>query len=245
METKISTLLKEYGLDENEIKVYILLVGNNELTAYNIAKNTKIHRSTCYDVLDRLIKKGFVSKISRKRDYYSANDIGKVISGLKIKENLLLDIIPDLVRIEERQETRVKLMENQESQKEFDIDLLNLIKQDKISYCYVLSNGPSVMESQNILIERLAQEFRKHKNKIAYKGVWDNKLRESKYLKIYKKFGENRFLDLPTKATIVIFDGHVAFLYTTNKPEVIEIKNRMVSEEMKACFLHLWKVARR
>ena len=72
MNINVALLLKEYGLEDNEIKVYLYLVGKRELTAYNIAKETKIHRSTCYDILDRLISKGFVTQSGEKnkRFYY-------------------------------------------------------------------------------------------------------------------------------------------------------------------------------
>ena len=74
MEAELSKLLKEYGLNDKEIKIYIYLVGNNQLTAYRIAKETKIHRSTCYDILEKLIQKSFVSKTEEKtKAFYSAN----------------------------------------------------------------------------------------------------------------------------------------------------------------------------
>lgn len=249
METQISMLLKEYGLDDNEAEIYLFLVGSKETSAYKIAKETRIHKSTCYDILERLINKGFVSRIEGKKALYSANEVSKILSSIKNKENIILSLIPELERMERKQETKIKYLDTQESQREFDLNLLNLFKNKKLTFAYVLSNGPSEFFSTNALMERIIREAKKAGvvRKFNYKGIWDEKMRENKdYMRVYSMIGESRFLNnIPTKATIVIYDERLAFLFTDSSPKVIEIKNKMVSEEMKAYFLHLWKIARR
>ena len=134
MEAELSILLKEYGLTDKEIKIYLYLVGNNQLTAYKIAKETHIHRSTCYDILERLINKGFVSKIERQRKgFYSANEASKILTTIKNKEAILNNIMPKLQTLENKQKTNVKFVENPQAQHEFDVKLLSLLKQSKIS----------------------------------------------------------------------------------------------------------------
>ena len=60
MKEDIMNTLKEYGLSPKEVDIFLFLVENNGITAYKIANGTKIFKSTCYDVLERLISKGFV-----------------------------------------------------------------------------------------------------------------------------------------------------------------------------------------
>ncbi len=249
MESQISMLLREYGLDDKEIDIYLFLVGTRETSAYKVSKETKIHKSTCYDVLGRLINKGFVSKIEGKRALYSANEVSKMLSIIKNKESIIVSLIPELEKLEKRQETKIKYLDTRESQREFDLNLLNLARQGKLSFVYVLSNGPSEFFSTNVLMERLIREAKKGRllKKIDYKGIWDEKMRENRdYMRVYGLIGENRFLDnLPTKATTVIYDERAAFLFTDSSPKVIEIQNKFIAEEMKAYFLHLWKIARK
>lgn len=58
--------------------------------------------------------------------------------------------------------------------------------------------------------------------------------------------GENRFLkNLPSKVGTIIFDNFVAFLYTTDKPYVVEIKNKIIAEELKIYFENLWNIAKK
>ena len=203
MENELKTLLKEYGLDDSEIKVFLYLVCNKELTAYSIAKENKIHRSTCYDVLERLIAKGFVSKVDKKnKSYYSANDISRVISQIKDKETILLSIIPKIQNLEQNKEVKVRILEDAEGQKQFNYNLFSLAKNQKISFCYMIGNTYASTLSSNIFIERLIKELNgsKFNEKIEYKGIWEEKYRGDKIIVQYNQLGENRFLKiLPSK----------------------------------------------
>ena len=101
--------------------------------------------------------------------------------------------------------------------------------------------------STNLFIERIIKEVisKKLLNKLDYKAIWDLGFKKSEFFKVGKKLGENKFLNLPTQATTMIFDSHIAFLYTQEEPTVIEIKNKNISEEMKAYFKYLWKIAKK
>jgi predicted transcriptional regulator len=248
MNQKIITLLEDYGLNTNEIKVYLYLVGENELTAYSIAKNTKIHRSTCYDILERLSGKGFVSKMEKdKKQFYSANELNKIVTGLKEQAETLKSLIPEMKLLEERQETKLRFRDGKNSQKEFDDNLKILGLSGKLTFAYVISNGPTENQSMNLFIERYINEISKLKaiKKLDYRGLWDKKLKNHSFPKLYNKLGPNRFIDgIPTHATTVIYDNHVAFLYRTDTAKVIEIKNKKVSKEIKAYFEIMWKLAR-
>ncbi len=242
MEQEISILLKEYGLDENEIKIYLFLVGNKELTAYRIAKETKIHRSTCYDVLERLILKGFVSKIEKsEKDYYFANEITRVISSLKSKETILVSLISKLSEIPKKQETKIRVLDGINGQKEYNFGLFNLIKNKEIDFCYMIGNTYASSLSSNLFIERLIKDIKRINKKIDYKGIWNPKFKNDKIIKQYNLMGENRFLEIPSVVGTVIHNKGVAYLYTIDGPYVIEIKNKLIAEEMKVYFEELWE----
>ncbi len=242
-------LLKEYGLDENEIKAFLFLVGNKELTAYIIAKETQIHRSTCYDVLERLIMKGFISVINKNnKKYYSANEMSRVISQLKDKETILLSLIPKLQSFEQTQETKIRLLEDAEGQKQFNFDLFTAVKNKQISFCYMIGNTYASTLSSNIFIERLIKEIKSLilNKRIEYKGVWDERFRSDKLILQYNHLGENRFLkSLPSKVGTIITNNFVAFLYTMDKPYVVEVKNKLIAEEMKVYFENLWNISQK
>ena len=246
MNAKIHELLREYGLKDVEIKIYLYLVGNKELTAYRIAKGTNIHRSTTYDILERLISKGFVNKIEKNQIlFYSSNEVSKIAAGLKDKETLLLSLIPELEKVE-KDETKIRFLEGVENRKHFNYNLFSLAKNKKFSFCYMISGTESATTGTNNLMDRLLAEFVKkgfHKN-FVYKGIWDLSFRSKEILKRYEKVGQNKFLKLPSKSTTLIYGDYVCFLFTTDKPYTIEIKNKFVANEMLAYFNHLWEIAK-
>jgi predicted transcriptional regulator len=246
MEKEIIYMLKDYGLEDNEIKIYLFLVGNKELTAYKIAKETKIHRSTCYDILERLNAKGFVSKINKeKSSFYRANDVSKLLTNLKVKENLLLNLAPKLNELEKQEETKIKYLEGIEGQSQFTLEVFNLAKQRKIKYCYIIGNTYAATIGSNIFIDKLIRELKKSGVFGEYKGIWNPKYKGDKLVGSYNLIGENRFLDIPSAVGMIIYELGVAFLYTTNNSYTIDIKNKKLAEEMKAYFEYLWKIAKK
>jgi predicted transcriptional regulator len=259
MEDNLSLLLKEYGLDLNEIRLYAFLVGNKEASAYKIAKNTKIHKSTCYDVLERLIIKGFVSCIEKNnKKFYSALDINQTITKLKDKENILLSILPEVEKIKRQEKSKVSVFENKDSQKQFNLDLFNKIKSGEIQELLILSGGPAGFIdfgapneeiSSQIFLEKILREIKKSKlqKNRSYRGIWNEKFKGSELLNLFSGIGEDRFLkDLPTKATIVIYNNSLCFLFRLDKgPQVIEINNSSIADEMKAYFNYLWTLAKK
>ena len=134
------------------------------------------------------------------------------------------------------------MLEGAEGQKQFNFNLFNLAKEKQVDFCYILGNTHASNLSSNIFIERLIKESKKFK--IGYKGIWNPKFKEDKIIKQYNLLGENRFLNLPSKIGTIIYGEYVAFLYTTDQPYAIEIKNKLLAEELKSYFLYLWKVAK-
>lgn len=250
MENKISLLLKEYELSPKEIKIYIVLVEDRELTAYTIAKKTGIHRSTTYDVLDRLISKGFVNKVEKNgKALYSALEISEIISKIKDKELILLSLIPEFENLREKISSKVRVLEKESGQKQFNFNLFSLIKEGKITEIHAIGCGPVEHISSQIFLEKLIKEVKKKRihKKIKYKGIWDERFRDNNLTKLFSGIGENRFLEnIPTKVTTVIFGNYVVYLFTINNvPQVIEIQNQLISEEHSAYFNHLWKMAKK
>ncbi len=56
------SVLKDIGLSEGEIKVYETLFKTGEKTILQLAKSARMNRSYCYEILERLLNKGFVTK---------------------------------------------------------------------------------------------------------------------------------------------------------------------------------------
>ena len=144
METKIASILNEFGLDEKENRTYLSLVENGELNAYVLAKLTGIHRSTRQAIIDRLSSKGFISKIEKQdKNFYSAVDITELAAKIKEKETLLLSLIPEFQRLKKKEISRVKVLESKEGQKQFSFNLFSQIMNNDVKEIFILGAGPS------------------------------------------------------------------------------------------------------
>ena len=75
--------LLEIGFTLNEAKVYLTLLQNRYLNGYEISKLSNVSRSLVYNVIDRLVAKGFVLKSEGQINYYCALPYEKVIERIK------------------------------------------------------------------------------------------------------------------------------------------------------------------
>jgi len=101
--------LKELGLTDGEIKVYLALIRLGETTSGPLVEESGVSVSKIYQILDRLSKKGLASHIvKRKFKHFKAADPQRLLDYLKEKEvklkeqeNQLSKIIPELELIKE------------------------------------------------------------------------------------------------------------------------------------------------
>lgn len=83
--------LLNIGFTLNEAKVYLALIQYNELNGYEASKLSGVSRSLVYDVLERLVNKGFVFKCNGYTNIYKALDYDKLIEKInRTNQNNLL-----------------------------------------------------------------------------------------------------------------------------------------------------------
>ncbi|MEK6836533.1 MAG: helix-turn-helix domain-containing protein, partial [Nanoarchaeota archaeon] len=89
--------LKEFGLSDNEIKIYIELLKTGATTANRISKLTGVKRSTTYDNLNLLANKGLVSSIIKEKViYFEAIDPKKIMRLMEEKKEKLSKVVKEL-----------------------------------------------------------------------------------------------------------------------------------------------------
>ena len=89
--------LKEYGLSEKEIAIYLALLPLGTVTLQEIAKRADFPRTTVYNTLKYLSQKGLVSKIMKEHTtYFTAIEPKKLSDKLEEKKRLIDSIIPQL-----------------------------------------------------------------------------------------------------------------------------------------------------
>src|SRR3989344_8689759 len=82
--------LRELGLTEGEIKVYLALTELGESTSGPIVDKAGVSISKVYTILERLVKRGLVSHIVKNNTkYFSAANPDRLLYYLRQKEDLL------------------------------------------------------------------------------------------------------------------------------------------------------------
>ncbi len=95
--------MEESGFAEKEIIVYLELLKLGTTKAGLLAKKTELNRTTVYDILEGLGKKGVISSYKKgSQTFYSVTDPGRLLSYLEQeKQNNLARIDKNKQRLEE------------------------------------------------------------------------------------------------------------------------------------------------
>ena len=78
--------LENIGLNNLEAKIYLNLLSQGEMSAYQLAKKIEIARPSIYNALEHMVDKGIVEYVPEKTPLYIAKN-PKLLLG-KIKKNM-------------------------------------------------------------------------------------------------------------------------------------------------------------
>ncbi|MBI2355787.1 MAG: TrmB family transcriptional regulator [Candidatus Doudnabacteria bacterium] len=83
-------LLKEIGLSDKEIAVYLSLIELGPSPVRNVATHARINRGTTYDALKKLLEEGLVNYLDKStHQYFVASQPEKIINLIKQKQDQL------------------------------------------------------------------------------------------------------------------------------------------------------------
>lgn len=129
----IKKVLKSLNFSEKEIHIYLAMIGLDQATASMISKESNINRTTVYDVLMLLIKKGLVSKIKKSsKTYFYALPPDKLVDYLErekrerdkeldLQKEKIKKIMPELIsmqNIHSKNKPKVRLFEGEKGMRE-------------------------------------------------------------------------------------------------------------------------------
>jgi sugar-specific transcriptional regulator TrmB len=90
---EISVILKNFGLSEKEVAVYLSLVELGPSPVRNIATKSKVNRGTTYDILKALIAQGIVSYYNKEsKQYFIAEEPEKLLTAIDQKKEDLDEV---------------------------------------------------------------------------------------------------------------------------------------------------------
>jgi len=234
---KEADVLQEIGLEKREANLYLMLLRLGPSTASKLADQTQIDRTTTYDILARLMKKGLVSYVIRNNvKYFQAAPPEQMLIDMQEKERKLESIMPSLIALQKlrEEETKVEVYKGKEGIR----TLYKMILKDKKGY-YWIGGGTeacSRFPKETELFVRKA-----HLNKIKGKLV----LREDAEFFIGKsekyKLIPRQFI---SSTTTTIWGNKTGIFVWTEPFFAIVIENKEVAESNRNTFNYLWGLAK-
>jgi len=232
--------LEELGLSKNEARVYISLVKLGQTTAWEVSRNTKIHRANVYDALQGLIKKSLVSyQIKEKTKYFEADDPQTILSLLKEKEIKAKKIIPEIKSTihSKKEKNSLFIFEGISGIKKTTEDILSSLSKGGIVKSFgmpkgTINNVKNFMESYHFM--RIKQKI---KMQIIYNQYDKERINELNKMLLT----EARSLPGISPSTTTIYADKIVFWIWSENPLIVIIKNEKMAKAYSTYFDLLWK----
>jgi sugar-specific transcriptional regulator TrmB len=243
----IQTILKNFGLNEKEIAVYLALVSLGPSPVRAIALKAKVNRGTTYDILKSLLKNGLVSYFNKEsHQYFSPESPEKLISALEQKQSELEEVkkqvkqsLPELKTLFEKEggKPAVKLYEGIKGIRSILEDVLDTLALAKDKQYYVYSSSTVRKNVYQAMPDFSKKRIKKkiHVRTIALGGGGQ-----------VIGLDERKWMEAPErdlKATYeIIYLGKVVHISLDNSenPVGVLIQNQEIYETQKMIFEFTW-----
>ena len=243
-------VLESLGFSPKEIYIYTALLELETATASDIAKKTDINRTSCYDVLSALIKRGLISKIvKKKKTYFHVTDPRKLINYLdrekeeaynKIEKSKkqINEVMPELMSLFNPKPTKPKV-EYYEGEKGMREAYEDTLTADKVYYSY------ANIETMHEGLPNFFPEYyeRRVKAGILGKGIFPKNKTTLARLEHNKKeyresivFGDE---DITYSPEIIIYNNKILIASWIEKIAII-IESKELADLQKIIYNQLW-----
>lgn len=235
-------ILKDLGLSEKEVKVYLALLSLGQSTVNDISKKSKLNRVTTYDVLKYLQEKGLVSYVIKSGvKYYESAEPRKLLGDLQEKQAKVKSILPELEALKEsvKEKPGIELYEGLNGLKTIFEDI---IKEDKESW---FISDPNLMEALEFYFPHFIKQKRKQ-GMFSRVITSDNKLMRQYKRNNPKKYVDLKFIDEKLPTSKIIYGNKVATLTFEKENSIgIIVENKQIANTERKLFELLWKQAKK
>lgn len=245
-------VLKEIGLTESEIRVYLAMLKLGQSTAGKIVDESRVTRSKIYDILERLKNKGLVSYITKESTrYFSAASPNNIMQYLVEKEKKIdkdkesvRDLLPDLLKkyeVSQKSENAEVFIGINGMRNAFNV-LVEEFEKGETYYAFGAGKGENIGQIQIFFSQlHLNRIKKKVKSMIIFNESSRGVFREQEK----SAHVEARYLGQTTPAAINIYKDYTVIAILIDNPITFLIKNEETAESFKEYFKIMWKVAKK
>jgi HTH-type transcriptional regulator, sugar sensing transcriptional regulator len=246
--------LKKIGLTDGEIKVYKALLELGETTKTNLAKKAEVSPSNIYDITNRLLEKGIISKVEKNgvahfspaNPKHILNFIDQKEKELESEKKIVKEMLPILLTQFKKTETSVNIevFQGWKGMKTIFEDLLEECKFGDRNYIFGAGLGKNTKQAEIF--------FPKYSRARAERGIitniiYNENLRNSKRIEFMMNSDRYKlkFMSHSTPTEVMIYKDKTCIIILVENPLVIRITNKEVMKSFKQYFNSLWEMAKK
>jgi len=240
--SNIKKALSNYGLNTDEIKVYLAILSLGSATVREIALATKIKRTTIYLMADKLAEKGILGKYHAKYGaHYSALKPKALITRLEDIKSEVESVIPELEMIEKKElhEPSIKFFQGKKG-------YLNIISDSLQGYSYEVLYFGSAKDINDVISDQYVTDRyipTRLKRKIRFRQlVFADKFSQSLKKKDSKEFRQTKFLSAGYNfsSNMLIYQDKVAYFSSKRELIAVLIESKDIAEMERKKFQMIW-----
>jgi sugar-specific transcriptional regulator TrmB len=223
--------LKDLGLSDIEIKIYEKLFTKGEQTILELSKNAGINRSYCYEVLEKLSKKGFITKLLiNNKSYWKALPSEQVLGYIDELKEKVSSSLQNLNQHSKLQQTKIEIHQGKKGIK-------NICDKISESNTKVIGFGAEGQIKKFLPLD-YKHIFNKLKNnKIKFELLTlKNKIPVIKDNTKFKSFKK----EFDTCVEINVFDDKTIIFFWKDNLEAIEITDMDIANSFRNYHKQLW-----
>lgn len=240
----LKEILKRLGMTNNEVEVYLTLLNRGELSVNEIGNKSGLHRQVCYDALDRLLEKGFVSYITKNsKKFFKALNPEKILDYLEEKKQEVNSILPELNTLfkTEKEETNVEVIKGKMVFRTIYNDIFKIMKKTREPMYAMGVDEKRYMDLDEVGITQYIAKLRREKLK--------EKLLSKESATVFFEGSQSEYRLLPDHLfnpnTTHIYGDTIAILIWGNPLYGIIIQSKQVADANRKYFEILWKMAKK
>ena len=236
----IEEALQEFGLNRRESICYTSLLELGSSGVGEIVKKTGIPSSKIYEILDKLIKRGFVTYVIKNNvKHFQASDPKMLLNYIEERKRKVEEILPQLLlkqKLSKKQS--VEIFEGQKAIFTLFTDLIRDATPNEV-YLVFSINEENKSDQANLFFKNLAVRRKEKKLEVQLLKNIKYYIKE-KHTKLKLRYTE---FNLPQGITI--FRNYVIILSWAESPVAIKIESDIFANQLREFFFELWKIAKK
>jgi sugar-specific transcriptional regulator TrmB len=235
-------LFGRLGLTKYETEIYLVLLKNNDISAGTIASKTGLYKQACYDALNRLMEKGFVSSVLKgKTQVFRAVNPELILGKINDEAEQFQALLPELMKMRKNSDDplNVEVYKGQNIVRTGLKDVINSLKE----------GGGEVLctaidESIPLQIDKVA--VKQYEKELSAKGIREKVIIADGNTGMftgtttqYKTIPKEYFNPNPTQ----VYGNNIQIYLWGAPPHLIIIRNKELADAHRKQFNLMWRTA--